>query len=427
MTAVIHLDLRRTPSGARRRLLALLAAGSVLAAAAPATAQESWPIDRWLVAVPAEVPDSFRADLLEAPGEAGVLPDRGRVAGGLEWELVREDGAADFSLDSLREEPGSEIVAYAHAYVRLAADRTLRLRWNGSACARSAAWINGRPVPGPEPTGGEIAARFGAGWNTLLLKLQAGDCPFGFGATLEAEATDAEDVTPRVQASRPYGDVRTGPEDWVVTADTARIAERRSWRADRLYAGLAVELTAWGRAAVSGVELELRDGAEGRARTAWLVPAEPATIVVPVRIDRVDRLLSTGLVGLRLTWDEEEVDHRLVVVGDAPTASSPVMLDGWEIVRSTGDAVEPRGAGRLPNDAGWRLEGEWEVPEALAGRPLRLNVSGAPADYELNGRPAKVTGDEVTLCSPCSRGVDLRLTAVSTDAWTSHPLVRMAP
>ena len=292
----------------------------------------------------------------------------------------------------------------------------------------------GMPEPRPKKRPGETEAEFLAPlpirrlWGAKsLLKLQAGDCPFGFGATLEAEGTVAQDVAPRVQASRPYGDVRTGPEDWVVPADTARIAERRSWRAGRLYAGLTIELTAWGRAAVSGVELELRDGPEGRAKTAWLVPAERASIVVPVRIDRLDRLLSAGVVGLRLSWDEEEVDHRLVVVGEAPIASSPVVLDGWEIVRSTGDAVEPRRGGRRPNDAGWRLKGEWEVPEALAGRALRLDVTGAPADYELNGRAAKVSDGEVLLCSPCSRGVDLRLTAVSTDAWTSHPVVRMAP
>lgn len=420
---------RRFSRRSRRRigsLVALFAATIALAHPGSLGAQETWPIDRWLVAEVPGAPGDSQADQLEAPGETGVLPDRGREAGGVAWQLVREDDAAAFSLDSLFDEPTAGDVAYAHAYVRLASDRTLRLRWSGLGCTRAAAWLNGRPLAAA-PTGGEISARFGAGWNTLLLKLEAGDCPFGFRAALGPGRDAGEGAAPRIQASRPYGDVRTGPADWVVPADTAHIADDRRWRDDRLYAGLTVELTAWARAAVADVELELRDGPEGRASAAWLVPAEPVSVVIPVRLDRLDRLLSAGVATLRLGWDDRESDHRLVVEGGRPTPSSPVVLDGWSVSRSTGGADDLRANARLPNGSGWKLEGEWKVPEALAGRTLRLDVRGAPADYAVNGRSASVATEALTLCSPCTRGVELRITVVSTDAWTSLPTIRTAP
>lgn len=425
MTAVRHSS--RSSARSARSLVALVAAAIALLDATALAAQEGWPIDRWLVAVAAEAPGDIEADLLEAPGEAGILPDRGRAAGGVTWRLVRDDGAMVFALDSILDDPAPGTVAYAHTYLRLPSDRTLRLRWSVEECTRTAAWLNGRPLPDAGSTGGEIAARFGAGWNTLLLKLRAGDCPFDFSAALESDGETGEADGPRVQASRPYGDVRTGPEDWVVPSDTAHIAVERRWRGERLYAGLVVELTAWARAAVSDVELELRDGLEGRARAAWLVPAEPTSVVVPIQLDRLDRLRSTGDARLRLTWGDRESDHRVVVTGSRPAPSSPVVLDGWKVSRSAGDGADRRSSARLPNGTGWRLEGEWEVPEALAGHTLVLDVEGAPAEYVLNGSPARTSGNEITLCSPCSDGVELHLAVRSTGAWTSHPVVRATP
>lgn len=410
-----------------RSLVALLGIAIALPGPRSLAAQESWPIDRWLVAAVPEGTGEFETDRLEAPGETGVLPDRGRMAAGVSWKLVREDEAAAFSLDSILDAPVRGDVAYAHAYVRISSDRTLRLRWSGTECTRAAAWLNGRPVTGGDPTGGDVAARFGAGWNTLLLKLQAGDCPFGFRAALGPGEAEEDGEAPRIQASRPYGDVRTGPEDWVVPADTARIAAERRWRGDRLYAGLVIELTAWARAAVADVELELRDGPEGRASAAWLVPGEAESVVVPVRLDRLDRLLSAGVVNLRIAWGDRESDHRIVVEGSRPTPSSRVVLDGWNVISSASGANDLRANARLPNDAGWRVEGEWEVPEALAGKTLILDVATAPADYVLNQRPVSAPGAEVTLCSPCAKGVELHLAAVSTDAWTAFPAIRAAP
>lgn len=382
------------------------------------------PVDRWLVAVPG-VADTLApearlsTDLLAAPGEPGVLPDRGSETAGVTWRLVRRDGASSVPLDSVFPDSGAGTVVYAHSYLRLPADRTLRLEWGGAHCTRGRAWLNGRAIPA-----GAVDARFGEGWNTLLIKLVAGDCPFGFHATLGPRDDGTSDDV-RVQASKPFGDVRTGPGDWVVAADTARIAAVRRWRDDRLYAGLVIGLTAWGRGSVSGVELELRGAAEGRATAPWLVPGVPEDIVVPVRLDRVRRLLATGESDVRLRWGDEEIDRPITIVGTPPGASERLALDGWEVA-GPGDGESAGRTGRLPNAPGRTLEGEWRVPEALADRALVLDVEGAPANYELNGSPAPTIDGTVRLCSPCAQGVRLRISATSTAPWDSMPSVRIA-
>lgn len=404
---------------ASRTGLALLAL-SLLGSTSP-VAEESRPIDRWLVA-DVIVPDSSESssaldrDLLRSPGESGVLPDRGLPAAGVTWHLLRRDGAAEFTLDSL----AASGVVYAHSYVRLRNDRTLQLAWSGAECAGSRAWLNGREISGPEAD-----VRFGAGWNTLLLKLETGDCPLRFAARLSTIGNEALDEL-RVQASRPFGDVRTGPADWIVTADTARFSSARRWRGDRLYAGLVIGLTAWGRSPVSGVEVELRSGADGKVEAPWLTPGTRTDVAVPVRLDRVQKLLEARAVDVRIKWDDEELDRQLHVTGAAPSPGPDerIELDGWEVQRVAAGARAPRIQGALPNAAGWELTGEWKVPEALAGRTLVLLTETAPADYRINGSQTEFAGEGVTLCAPCKRGDDLKLRARSTGAWSAMPVVR---
>jgi len=407
---------------------ALFAGLGTRPAAAPATswspsAGQDRPVDRWLVAAP-EVADSLApdarlsADLLAAPGELGVLPDRGLAAAGATWRLVRRDGASSVSLDSVFPDANPGTVVYAHSYVRLPADRTLRLEWGGADCTRARAWLNGRAIPA-----GAVDARFGEGWNTLLIKLVAGDCPLGYNAVLVPRGNESTDDIV-VQASRPFGNVRTGPADWIVAADTARIVTDRRWRDDRLYAGLAIGLTAWGTGSVSGVEVELHGVSDARAAAPWLVPGTPEQVIVPVRLDRVGRLLAAGEVGVRIEWGDEEVDRSITVVGSPPGASQRLALDGWRVV-GDGDDESDGGAGPLPNASGRTLEGEWKVPESLDGRTLVLDTGQAPADYRLNGAPAPTAGGTVTLCSPCTRGVRLLLSATSTAPWTSMPSARI--
>lgn len=387
--------------------------------------QDVRPIDRWLVSVP-DVADGMESgerlatDLLGAPGELGVLPQRGAEAGGVTWRLVRRDGEATIPLDSMIPDGRRlGLVAYVHSYVRLPADRTLRLDLGGSDCTSARAWLNGREV-----SASAIDVRLGAGWNTLLVKLLAGDCPFGFHAALTAHdgAGPLDDVV--VRATRPYGEVRTGPEDWIVAADTARLVADRRWRGDRLYAGLELGLTAWGRAPVSGVEVELRGIPEGRATVPWLVPGVGGDVVIPVRLDRLDELLRRGRGDLRLRWSAAEVERSVAISDPPPARSRRLALDGWEVARAGGGESDAPGA-RVPTAAGWVLEGEWRVPEALAGRRLVLETRDAPGDYVINGSPARIVDGETQLCSPCSRGVRLRISAASTGAWTAPPTVRI--
>lgn len=406
-----------------------------VAASAPAIRPEltDRPVDRWLVATVA-APDTLSpaerldTDLLAAPGEAGVLPDRGRTVAGVSWRLVRRDGAAAIALDSVlpATEPGA--LVYAHAYLRLPTDRTLRLDWGGIDCTSARAWLNGR-----ELERSPVAARLGAGWNTLLVKLVAGDCPLGLRATLAAPQDETGGKPPswpldeiRVQASRPPGDVRTGPDDWVVPRDTARLASIPQWRGDRLFAGLTIRLTSWGRAAVTDVRVELRDGPDGRAVAPWLVPGDAAEVEVPVRFDDVDQLLAAGRVGVRLRWDDHDLDRSVRVAGQRPGVGEGVRLAGWEVKRTAGLAETPREAGRLPTGSGWILQGEWKVPRPLDGRRLVVETDAAPATYTLNGRPARSADGGVTLCDPCRKGTKLELTATSTGPWTAFPLVRSA-
>lgn len=402
-------------------LLALTALAST-----PAVEQESLPIDRWLVSdviVPdsSESTDALDRDLLHSPGEPGVLPDRGLPAAGVTWHLLRRDGASEFALDSLVSAPTPGAIVYAHTYLRLRHDRTLRLEWRATECAGGRAWVNGREITGPEAD-----VRFGAGWNTLLLKLESGDCPLGFAARLSTIGSGSLDEL-KVQASRPFGDVRTGPADWVVPGDTARFSEARRWRGDRLYAGLLVGLTAWGRAPVSGVELELRSGANGKIKAPWLTPGTRTDVAVPIRLDRVEKLLEAGAIDVRIKWDDDELDRRLHVAGSAPTPAPDerIELDGWEVRRVAAGGRASRIDGGLPNASGWEMTGEWKVPEALAGRTLVLVTETAPADYRLNGSQTKFAGEGVTLCAPCKRGAEIELRAHSTGAWSAMPVVRV--
>lgn len=418
------------------RMALLVAAAAVsVASAAPRQAAQTRPVDRWLVAT-APAPDSMdrtvrlSTDLLAAPGEQGVLPDRGLPAAGVTWHLLRRDGESRMSLDSLLSDAGPGAVVYAHAYLRLPADRTLRIDWGGTECTGARAWLNGR-----ELAGSPLSARFGEGWNTLLVKLVAGDCPLGLHASLAAVGETAdpadgggrargqlvEDI--RVQASRPPGGVRTGPEDWVVPDDTARIADVPRWRGDRLFAGLVIGLTSWGRAAVADVELELRNGPDGRTTAPWLIPGSRGEAVVPVRFADLDELLAIGAVDVRLRWDDRQIERRIAVAGNKPGVESGVRLTGWEVKRTAGQAERPREAGRLPNGAGWILQGEWKVPGALAGRSLVIQLEDAPATYTLNGRNGRMEAGGVVLCAPCEEGATLRLTATSTGPWTSMPRV----
>jgi hypothetical protein len=178
---------------------------------------------------------------------------------------------------------------------------------------------------------------------------------------------------------------------------------------------------------VSGVEVELRSGADGKVEAPWLTPGMVTDVVVPIRLDRVEKLLEARSVDVRVKWDDGELDRRLHVRdrGAAPETGERLELDGWKVRTVAAGSRASRIDGGLPNAAGWEMTGEWKVPEALAGRTLVLLTEAAPADYRLNGSQTKFAGEGVTLCAPCKRGAELKLVARSTGPWTAMPVVRV--
>ena len=391
---------------------------------AAATQVQTVPIDRWLIA-DAFGPDSAGArqleiELLGPPGERGVLPDRGMPASGTTWHLYRNDGMAEVSLDSVQSAIVPGTIVYAHVYSRLPEDRTLRFAWKAAGCTTGRAWLNGRAIAGDD-----ILARFGAGWNTILLKLEAGDCAFGYQAELSSKQSGGLDDV-RLQASRPPGEVRTGPEPWVIPRNVVQVTPDRRWAGGRLFAGLEVSLTAWGRSPISNVEVELKGVADGKVEAPWLTPGEPHQVVVPVRLDRLQKVLDAGVVGTRIRWDDLKIERQLTVSGSAPEAGDTIALDGWAIRSVAAEGQGPRAEGQIPSAAGWSLKGEWKVPEALAGQTLLLQVGGSPAEYLLNGTAMDLVDDVATLCAPCAKGTKLVLTAQTSGAWDAMPAVRVA-
>ena len=68
------------------------------------------------------------------------------------------------------------------------------------------------------------------------------------------------------------------------------------------------------------------------------------------------------------------------------------------------------------------MEGEWKVPQSLAGRSLFLRTDGAPGDYRLDER-AFGESDVIPLCTDCRKGQKLEILARSRGAWDALPVV----
>jgi len=390
-------------------------------------------IDRWLISssFPAQEAD---ASLLDAPGEEAVLPDRGRELAGARWTLVRLDGSAVLPLDSLLPDRPSPAVAYAHSYVRLPQDLTLVLAWQATGGTVTGVWVNGRQLrridgePLTLETGPPVPVRMGAGWNTLLFRVaeSAGDDgPWGLSAQL---ATERGEATVRVQASRPPGDIRTGPEPWVIASSRLSPSGRRAWSDGELLGELEVALTAWSRAPVDEVAVRLRgDGVDTRGAARWLTPGTPVSVGLWIPQDRLERARAAGReFELQLKWADEQVEQRVpgpAAEGDAAPGMG-VLLSDWQVRSAPGNSGVDRlrAGGPLPDAAGWTLSGKWEVPKALEGRDLYLDASASPGDFRVGDR-AFASDDLAPLCSGCRKGEDIEILARSSAAWDALPRV----
>lgn len=395
-------------------------------------ANQAVPIDRWLVSSAFPTDGGTGDSPLTGPGEEGVLPDRGREQAGSGWQLVRRDGRSDVRLDSLFPDRDSQVFVYAHSYVRLPADQTMLLSWSGLGDTGVRAWVNGRSLKdqGGEPivAHGDVTVpvRLGGGWSTLLFQSAEAGGEFGFSAALTASDGD----TPiRVQASRPPGDIRTGPAPWVLVHPTLRPTGSVAWSKDELSGELMLEVTAWSRTPIDTVEVRLRaNGADARGGARWLTPGTPAAVSLWLPFEQLERARrSTDDVEVELKWFDEEVKQRIPGPTETEAASFDIRgirLAGWEVESVPADPGPDRigPAGPLPDDAGWVLSGEWKVPQELAGRSLFLRADGAPGDYRLDDR-AFSESDVVPLCTDCRKGEKIEILARSRGAWESLPVV----
>ena len=451
---MIHEELH----GVHRRT-AVLAALVVLCAAwsSELQAQERVAVDRWLVSSPfpvAEGVDGLAQDRLAGPGETGVLPDRGRTVAGADWTLVRQDSTWLFTLptrsasDTDSTEPGqvdhaAAVVAYAHAYIKSPADRTLRLVWGGQDCTRTSAWLNGRPIDelGQEvaaetvsgvPSAREAVVRIGFGYNTLLLKAASGDCPFGRAAGLGAIAPGSLDGV-IVRASRPYGDTRTGPAQWIVSGPTAGPETVLGWQGDQLFGAAAVRLAAFSVTAVEGAELKAKvSGRQIKRRVEWLEPAKPRAVLVPFEFENLRKAVVRGeSLELELEWDGGEWKGMLGLEAEPLLEAfvSPIRLLGWSGPR----AGEDTGVGEVEGSddphplanviplpkAGETIVGEWKVPGWLSGFSLTLDTRASPGEYRLASLP--VDQSEIVLCGECRKGETVQLVVEATGDWSEFP------
>lgn len=428
---------------------------------APGVAQESVAVDRWLVSSPFPADstgDPLDAEYLRGSGEAGVLPDRGRTVSGADWTLVRRDSATNLDLEDLRQEDGGRVVVYAHAYLKSPEDRTISLTWGGLDCTVVSAWLNGRSLarlghpPGQSvetQAAGTFQAdvRIGFGYNTLLIEAASGDCPFGVTASLAATSAGSLDGV-RVQASRPYGDTRTGPSPWLIADRDAGPEPLLGWKEDELFGVAGVRLTAFAVTAIHGAKLKAKTGGEEvKRQVEWLTPAEPEMVLMPFAFENLRRAGTRGEgLQLELDWDDGKSKDtlRLDPAALLEAFHSSIRLLGWtgptEAAPVTVPASEPEGTEEeeephplaslipLPTDAGVTLIGEWEVPGWLSGFTLRLDMDGAPGEYRVDSIP--VEGDEIVLCTGCRKGDGIQLVVRTGGEWKRFPgvsIVETAP
>jgi hypothetical protein len=404
-------------------------------------------VDRWLISTPFPVHDDdpLNVEYLSAPGESGILPERGVEAGAAEWRLVRESPGM-VGLDAILGERTQPSVIYGHTYIRSPEDRTVWLWWQGQRCSHTRAWLNGRSLSPPDPGGG-AAVRLGLGWNTLLLKSASRDCPHGFEARLSTVSPGTLQGI-QVQASRPPGDVRTGPEPWVLARDDAGPVPSLAWGGRELTGALRIRLTSWARTPVDSVRLKVEaGGAEAQAVARWLTPGQIDSVLIRVPFAGLVRVTGgTAAVWLDMRWDEERVEQPLSLEAGLLLRAlhAPVRLLGWtapavgsrhggedagRAAQGGGEAMAVAGdstAGpELPQAPGRLLVGRWQVPGSLSGFTLALDIAESPGTYRLNSRAVEAEADLIPLCSECPRNTWIAIQVTSSDAWSALPAVRV--
>ncbi|MEN8144134.1 MAG: hypothetical protein ABFS14_04210 [Gemmatimonadota bacterium] len=442
--------------------VAALVAGSTASAGIAAqdtNADQGLRIDRWLMSDPIAVDSvdpSGEAKVLSGAGEFGVLPRRGQEIADTRWTLVRTDSAAEsIRLDSLvryvvepaaagafravRDSVDAPYVVFAHTYIRSPEDRNVRVDWHSKSCSLTDLRLNGSRVHGEVELKGSgtgswlqgltAEVRLAAGWNTLLARFQV---PEALPETPEAcgmlnirlrpayEGRSTLDGI-RVQGSRPHGQVRTGPEPWVVFGWLRPV---RTWRADRLTIDIPVPVTLWSRAVLDSVRLRIRGpDTDERMTLRDLHIGRPDTAAVRIPFDAVRKLIKEPSLRVEARWHDQKLEETLRVhsVGLGTQVEGTTSLAGWVTeTDKPGDGEAAVLGPALPSGAGILVRGRWIVPEELAGSSIQLSLGGSPGEYMLGGEPL---GGEFILCSECEEGAVMEISASTTAAWREFPSV----
>jgi len=211
------------------------------------------------------------------------------------------------------------------------------------------------------------------------------------------------------------------------------------WQDDQLFGAAGVRLTAFAVTPIQGAKLKAKTGSEEvRRDLEWLTPAEPKTILMPVRFGHLRQAVTRGEgVQVDLDWKGGEWKGALRLDPAALLAAfhSSIRLLGWHPAAGDPQTTGPEGGVGiydsedephplahlipLPEAAGATLLGEWEVPGWLSGFTLRLDTDGAPGDYRVNSTP--VQGDQILLCSDCRKGARIQVAVVTGGPWERFP------
>ena len=419
----------------------------------PPSAADEVVLDRWLIS---HTYGKDGQDTTSAAGYLGIFedvdffPDRGLRVGTTIWTLYRNDGVYEVDLDEMFGATLQNGITFAHIYVWVpGGDRTLLLETSGS-CSYARVVLNGHELPRPGvsvatasagadatgpgcPPGGftdTVMARFAAGWNSILLGLDAGDGPYTFGARLLPGPEDGLRGV-RIQASRPPGVRRGVPQPWI-TIPRFALSPTLVWFEDELGGVIEYDLVGWGRPPGGDIRIELQVAKfklKGDADGIRAMRPTTFRAFVPLEALR-DAGLGKGPVQITMKWEKftRSVEPDFPASRILTAAGNAVRPIVWRVPGALGGNLKPQAALEateppLPKAGGETRAGEWKVPKVLEGASLLLDVAGVQADFLVNGVPQQATGDRITLCRSCKKGTDVLIQATSKAAWDFYPTI----
>jgi len=224
----------------------------------------------------------------------------------------------------------------------------------------------------------------------------------------ERQENEEEEPQRRQPADRPArGDRREPPPGAVPDFDAAR----RQFAEQQLRPPLQL-----GPPAPTSVALKLEAGGEEREETLNdLLPGQARELTASLEFEEIRKAaLSSSHVEFELRWGDERrrFSRELAADGVLRSLHGPVVLRGW-IVASASVGETAQG----------EIGGNWEVPDALSGFSLELDISRAAGLYWLNGEALAPTGGKVILCNPCREGQQLVIEATPAGEWEGEPAV----